>query len=403
MPANIPIQWLRSLIAVAEVGTGIRAARETGIVQSSASHHVCKLEEAFGRTLFDRRRPKRLLEAGSYRRGETIAVAATFARPVTVTETPGLALTVGTALRQVAYARGSGARSLVFEYKVVPADSDTDGIAVAANALALNRGTMADSNGAAAVLGHAVLAAQADNKVDGSLTHGFSLAAGICSRTPAVRDAPLLRVRAQTVNTALGCRQVMDTHLGAVTGSLHLGARGVRTLKAGDFAGLSGISVVELSDNRLAGLPSVTFGGLDDTLARLDLSDNALAVLPAGIFGAISRLAGLDLQDNGLSALPAGVFAGLDDSLLRLDLSHNSLAALPARLFQGLTGLMLLDLSGNPGGARFRPTANAGADIDVAWDGSVTGQPTQGLLWDGRRIVLTCVPEIAPNVEAPAP
>ena len=220
----------------------------------------------------------------SYRRDETVSVAATFAKPVTVTGTPRLALEVGTAARQAVYARGSGTRTLVFEYTVAAEDDDTDGIAVVANALTLNGGAVSDAGGTAAALAHAALAAQPGHKVDGSRTHGFSLTAGICGRTPAVRDALLARVRAETANVALGCHQVTTTQLGALTGTLHLGDREIRTLKAGDFGGLGGISAVDLSGNELAGLLSGAFRGLDDTLTRLDLSRNELATLPAELF-----------------------------------------------------------------------------------------------------------------------
>ena len=64
MPANLPIQWLRSFIAVAELGSGIRAAREAGISQPTVSLHIGKLEETLGRTLIDRRRSLRLSKAG---------------------------------------------------------------------------------------------------------------------------------------------------------------------------------------------------------------------------------------------------------------------------------------------------------------------------------------------------
>ena len=256
----------------------------------------------------------------TYRRGETIAVAAAFAKPVTVTGTPRLALSVGSGTREAVYARGSGTRTLVFEYRVARGDRDPDGIAVAANAVALAGATIADAGAMAAVLDHGALAAQPGHKVDGSVA---GLTGGICARTPAVRDVVLVRVRAHTASPALGCHQVDAARLGALTGTLHLRDRGLRTLKAGDFAGLGGIVAVDLSDNALAGLPAGAFGGLDATLTRLDLSDNDLVVLPA-------------------------------------------------RLLEDLTGLAALDLSGNPGRRRFAPLARAGDAIAVARGARVT-------------------------------
>ena len=282
----------------------------------------------------------------TYRRGETIGIAVTFGKPVVVTGTPQLALSVGTATRQAAYARGTGTTQLAFEYTVVEADRDPDGIAVAANALALNNGTIADADagGAAADLGHGALTAQSGHKVDGSLA---GLTGGICGRTPEVRDALLVRVR--TVNAGLSCDQVTTTHLGALTGTLSLSHRGIRALRPGDFAGLTNVTALDLGGNELVSLPAGVFAGLDDTLTSLDLSDNDLVSLLAGLFEQLTGLTTLDLSDNDL-------------------------AALPALLFEKLTGLTALTLSGNPGSARFMPVARAGPEggIEVAQGATVT-------------------------------
>ena len=85
----------------------------------------------------------------SYRLGEAIEVAVTFGDRVLVNTsqgTPTLALTVGTQTRQASYVRGTGTTQLVFAYTVVAADSDTDGIAVAADALALNGGAITNAS-----------------------------------------------------------------------------------------------------------------------------------------------------------------------------------------------------------------------------------------------------------------
>ena len=265
------------------------------------------------------------IDGDTYRRGETIGIAVGFAKPVTVTGTPQLALSVGTNTRQAAYVRGSGTGQLVFEYTVVQADADSDGIAIAADSLAPGTGAIADATGMAALLGHPARAALAAHRVDGSLTHAFNPTAGICGRTAPVRDALLLAVRARTGDTALGCAQVTTTHLGALSGTLILAHKGIGTLKPGDFANLGGIASVNLSSNEL-------------------------------------------------TSLPAGVFEGLDDTLTVLQLQGNNLSSLPARIFETLTSLTTLSLQGNPGLARFVPVARAGpaAGIEVAQGGSVT-------------------------------
>ena len=288
------------------------------------------------------------IDGDTYRRGETIGVAVGFAKPVTVTGTPRLALALGAQTRQAAYVRGSGTGQLVFEYTVVQADTDSDGIAIAADSLALNGGGIAAADGMTALLGHPALAAQAGHRVDGSLAHSFDLTDGICGRTAQVRDGLLLAVRAGTGDTGLDCSQVTGVHLGALTGTLILAHKGIGTLKPGDFANLGGIAALDLDNNDLTALPAGVFEGLDDTLTALRLHDNDLQTIPAGVF---DRLTGLT----------------------RLQLNGNNLLSLPPRIFEKLTGLTTLSLHGNPGSARFAPVARAAeAGIEVVQGGSVT-------------------------------
>ena len=109
------------------------------------------------------------MSGDTYKQGETIEAAVTFSKPVTVTGTPTLALSVGTNTRQATYDRGTGTNRLVFAYTVESTDTDSDGIAIDANSLALpTEATIVDTEGGKAVLTHTALAAQAGHKVDGS-------------------------------------------------------------------------------------------------------------------------------------------------------------------------------------------------------------------------------------------
>ena len=115
----------------------------------------------------------------TYRLGEQIRVAVTFSEAVTVTGTPQLGLTVGSATRQATYdATRSEGTLLVFTYTVQATDADADGISVAANALTLNGGTISlASDTTAAALEHAAVATDDTRKVDGStdiVEHGDS-------------------------------------------------------------------------------------------------------------------------------------------------------------------------------------------------------------------------------------
>ena len=126
----------------------------------------------------------------TYGLGETIEVAVTFTRPVTVSGPPQLALVIGTETRQASYASGSGTDSLTFRYAVQASDNDTDGLSVGANALGLNSGTINDarSGGGAASLGLSTnaIANDGDHKVDGS--QGPPGVTGVAIGAPVVGD-----------------------------------------------------------------------------------------------------------------------------------------------------------------------------------------------------------------------
>ena len=100
----------------------------------------------------------------TYAIGDTIALKATFNVAVTVNTSDGHAahpLHPGHGDRSTRRTpRAAATTELVFHYTVAEGDADSDGIAVAANALALNGGAIADGSGNAATLDHTALAAQ---------------------------------------------------------------------------------------------------------------------------------------------------------------------------------------------------------------------------------------------------
>ena len=102
----------------------------------------------------------------TYALGDTIDVGLTFDEAVTVTGAPYLLIDVGGTNRRASYQSGSGATQLLFQYTVLAGDDDDDGIAVVANSLTLNGGTIvATDDATAATLDHAALATN-DHKVD---------------------------------------------------------------------------------------------------------------------------------------------------------------------------------------------------------------------------------------------
>ena len=198
---------------------------------------------------------------------------------------------------------------------------------------------------------------------------------GICGRTVGVRTAILGKISGVS-----NCANVTDAHLAAITGTLDLNTGGVTALAAGDFDGLTALTVLELRVNQLTTLPDDVFDGLT-ALTGLILSHNSLTTLPAGVFDELTALTRLYLDGNSLSTLRAGVFDELT-SLTSLYLYDNSLTTLPAGVFEPLTSLTRLELQGNSG-APFSPTAVAVPDDGevpspggtATLDGSGSGGP----------------------------
>ena len=102
----------------------------------------------------------------TYTPDEVIEVSVTFSETVLVTGTPQIALTIGSDTRQATYQSGNSTTTLVFAYTLATGDEDSDGISIAADALALNGGTIKDAIGNAATVTHSALATQAAHKVD---------------------------------------------------------------------------------------------------------------------------------------------------------------------------------------------------------------------------------------------
>ena len=102
---------------------------------------------------------------GGYAVGDSIEVQLTFSAAVTITGTPQITLDVGGENRLAGFSSGSGSTELIFTYTVAVGDEDTDGLAVTANSLALNGGTIMAGTTSAS-LTHTGLQAS-DHKVDG--------------------------------------------------------------------------------------------------------------------------------------------------------------------------------------------------------------------------------------------
>ena len=126
---------------------------------------------------------------------------------------------------------------------------------------------------------------RSENRAVHTLTiYSFNQSAGLCDRTPLVRDKLL------EVTRISDCAQVTLGHLAEVT-RLDLSGSGLTRLQADDFSGLV-------------------------ALQSLLLNDNSLGTLPNGVFSGLRSLGMLWLQDNVFNSLPRGV---LDDAIHRLE------------------------------------------------------------------------------------
>ena len=167
--------------------------------------------------------------------------------------------------------------------------------------------------------------------------------AGICTRTPVVRDQLLRMARG-----VRDCGFVTDDHLADVTSLVFVGSQDqdIDSLKAGDFAGLSNLTFLSIWGTDLTELPTGVFNGLS-RLRELNIHTNRnLATLPSGIFDGLTLITELRMNHNAIAELPAGVFEDLQ--VLRvLNLGGNELTTLPEGVFDNLTHLEELDIREN--------------------------------------------------------
>ena len=101
--------------------------------------------------------------------GDTLSATLTFNDTVIVNTSggsPTLALLVGSSTVQATYVSGSGSNALVFSTTIVNGQTDTDGVAIAANALSLNGATLQDSAGNNSVITSSAVSGNSNYLVD---------------------------------------------------------------------------------------------------------------------------------------------------------------------------------------------------------------------------------------------
>ena len=98
--------------------------------------------------------------------GDVLSASVTLSEAISVSGTPTLALHIGGTTVLASYAAGSGSTTLQFHYTILADQTDTDGVSIGANSLALSGGTLTDAAGNALTLAHAAVGANADYLVD---------------------------------------------------------------------------------------------------------------------------------------------------------------------------------------------------------------------------------------------
>ena len=137
----------------------------------------------------------------------------------------------------------------------------------------------------------------------------------LCSRTAVVKNVIISKVSGKT-----NCADITTAELAGVTELSFVGSNSLigSNLKSGDFAGLTGLTSLNLSNNELTTLPVDIFSGLS-ALETLRLDNNQLSTLPTGVFSGLTSLTTLDLSNNPLPAsLPASLFADMPRNAITL-------------------------------------------------------------------------------------
>jgi len=135
-----------------------------------------------------------------YTYGETITVTVVWSETVTITGTPRIPVQ-GLTSKYFTYSSGSDSSSTTFIYVIGNGDLDTDGIAINANTLELNGGTIKDTAGLDCTYTHSAISASISYYVDGRLIG--SVTSISFSTTPAFRSSVTITVNVSTAGTVL--------------------------------------------------------------------------------------------------------------------------------------------------------------------------------------------------------
>jgi hypothetical protein len=220
--------------------------------------------------------------------GDVLSVTVPMSEPTWVTGTPTIGLTIGASSVLASYVSGSGTKALVFSYTILGGQTDTDGISINSNSLALSGGTLLDAAGNTA---RTTLMAATNNdsyKVDTAApTQTVGSVVGISADTGTSTTDFLTSTAGQTITGTLsGALAVGDILYGSVnngTSWTDITSKVSGTAISWDGATLSGSSTIvfKVADaaGNTTGLTSGSQAYVLDTVApTLAITSNVSAV-----------------------------------------------------------------------------------------------------------------------------
>ena len=201
-----------------------------------------------------------------------------------------------------------------------------------------------------------------------SLRFRVTIATDVCSRSAQIRDLLVSRIPGVS-----HCREITPAHLRALSvlvtlesvsddGQVISGFQ-IRSVRSGDFAGLSGLTRLVVGLSPVVSLPGDIFAGLS-ALTELDWTGSSLSSLPTGLFAGLNSLTRLVLGDNRYDVLPEGLFDGF----------HGHLSTLLLGGSIGITFTLHIDLE-QQGDGRVRARIREAAPLPVAVDWMLAGSP----------------------------
>ncbi len=252
---------------------------------------------------------------GTYADGDNLDFTVNFDENVTVTGSPHLSLTVGSATRNAAYAGGTGTSALSFRYTVQAGDSDSNGVTV--DSLTLNGGAIKDGAG-----NNATLALNNIGSTSGVLV--LTPVPFIISQPSpqTVNEGATATFSVTATGASLTCQWQVNTGSGSgfvkvSDGGVYSGASTLKLTITGATAGMNGYQYRAVVTGKYS--PAATSNSAMLTV-------NAAPVVNASISPATATF---DLNPNGANheAIPVTLTRG-SHSLARIKKGETSLGSL---------------------------------------------------------------------------